>query len=122
MRIRKRIEERRFTAPRINALLRELLQNKSRFWRAVAEKLSKPRRSRVVVNVSKINRIAKDGEKIVVPGKVLGAGVINKKVDVICYECSQKAKEKIEKAGGKVVPIEEMLKKNPEGKGLKIVM
>ena len=122
MRIRKRIEERRFTAPRINALLRELLQNKSRFWRAVAEKLSKPRRSRVVVNVSKINRIARDGEKIIVPGKVLGAGVISKKVSVICYECSQKAREKIEKAGGKVVPIEEMLKKNPEGKGLKIVM
>ena len=122
MSIRRKIRKRKFEDPRMKALLLELAKTKSRFWKAIAEKLARPRRKRVAVNVSKINRIAKNGDKVVVPGKVLGMGVIEKKVSVIAYDFSEKAKRKIEKAGGKAILIEEMLKRNPEGKGLKIVV
>ena len=43
-------------------------------WGALAEELEKPKRIRVDVNLSSINRFTKEGEIAAVPGKVLATG------------------------------------------------
>ncbi len=100
----------------------ELRKTKAPFWNRVYELLSRPARKRVVVNLSKINRYAEDGDVIVVPGKVLGAGELEKKVTIAAFSFSYSALEKINNAGGKAVHILELVKENPKGKGLKIII
>ena len=90
-------------------------------WLDVAGILSSPKINKVNVNLNKINENAKEGETILVPGKVLSQGEIQKKVKVIAFSFSEKAKEKILKAKGEVSTISEEIKKNPEAKGIKII-
>lgn len=120
--LRKRIQKRRFEDPRMKKLLISLSKSKSKFWTAVAKQLSAPRRSRVAVNVSQLRRNVKDGETVVVPGKLLGAGGIDRRVTVAAYHFSEASAEKIKAAGGKVMLIEELLDKDKSGKKLKMVI
>ncbi len=94
----------------------------SGLWRDVAEHLIKPTRKRVVVNVSKINRYADEGDIIVVPGKVLGSGRIEKKVTVAAFAFSDKAIEKIRRAGGKTITLSELVRDNVEPKNVKLLV
>jgi large subunit ribosomal protein L18e len=90
-------------------------------WRDIAERLERPLRVWPEVNVSRIERYAKDGDVIIVPGKVLGSGVLTKKVTVAAWKFSSSAKEKIEMAGGKTMSIKELMKKNPKGSNVLIM-
>jgi large subunit ribosomal protein L18e len=90
-------------------------------WLNVAGLLSSPKLNRINVNLNKINENAKEGETIIVPGKVLSQGEINKKVKIVAFGFSEKAKEKILKAKGEISTISEEIKKNPEAKGIKIL-
>ncbi|MCD6549568.1 50S ribosomal protein L18e [Candidatus Micrarchaeota archaeon] len=76
---------------------------KRKVWKRVAELLSKPTRKRVTVNLSKISKLATDGSTVIVPGKVLGVGKLNKKVTVIAFSMSRSAEQKIKEAGSKPV-------------------
>ncbi|RMF06615.1 50S ribosomal protein L18e [Candidatus Woesearchaeota archaeon] len=93
---------------------------KSKVWRAVAEELQRPSRQMRVVNISKINRYANEGDTVVVPGKVLGSGELTKKVTVIAYQFSKQAQDKISQSG-KLLSIEEALKNGIKNKGIKII-
>jgi len=95
---------------------------KSNFWKRIAEEALRPRRRKRVVNISKINRLTKPKDKVIVPGKVLGDGEINHSITLSAFEFSRKAIEKILSANGKILTIEEMIKKNPTGKGVKIIV
>lgn len=94
---------------------------KSKAWRRVAEELRAPSRRRVVVNLSRIERNAKEGLTLVVPGSVLGSGFITKPVKVAAYRFSAKAKKKILEAGGQAMTLDELLEQNPSGKGVIII-
>ncbi len=96
--------------------------NKARVWSYVAELLERPRRKRVEVNISKIERYAKPGETIVVPGKVLGAGNLTKPVTVAAMAFSISAIEKIRAAGGRPIHILELVKENPRGSGVRVII
>ena len=115
-------QRRKFTNIVLRKTLDELRKTKSPFWRRVYELLSRPSRQRVVVNLSKINRYANEGDVIVVPGKVLGSGNLEKKVTVAAFAFSYTALEKIQESGSNAIHISELVKKNPEGKGLKIII
>lgn len=91
-----------------------------KIWGRIAKDLSKPSRQRRTVNVYKIEKCAKDGETIVVPGKVLNQGELKKKVDVAAFSFSKTAEEKISKVG-KVMSIKELIDKNPQGKKVRIL-
>ncbi|MEX0569399.1 MAG: 50S ribosomal protein L18e [Candidatus Njordarchaeota archaeon] len=106
----------------IKLLKKVARENKANIWRYVAELLQKPRRLRPQVNISKINRYTKDGDTIVIPGKVLGAGNLDHKVTVAAYSYSESAKEKIENAGGKVISIQDLINENPKGSNVKIII
>ena len=96
--------------------------NKARIWRYVAELLERPRRRRIVVNVSKINRYTAPGDVVVVPGKVLGAGILDHGVTVAAMAFSRSALEKIKKAGGRAIHILDLVRENPRGSGVKVII
>ena len=77
-------------------------------------------RRRRVVNLSRIQRFAKENESIIIPGKVLSTGDLSKKVNVTALSFSESAKEKIKKAGGSAQEIREILSK-PIDKGMRII-
>ena len=85
-------------------------------FKAVADKLSSPASQRSQINISKIEKFANEGETIIVPGKVLGTGIISKKVTVVAFSASEGAIEKITKAGGKFIRINEYISGKPETK------
>ena len=90
-------------------------------WKRVALDLEKSTRQRRIVNLSRINRHTKENDVIVVPGKVLGSGMLNHKLTISAYQFSEQAKDKIEKAGAKIVPLLELSKEKPDGKKLRII-
>ena len=89
-------------------------------WDALAKDLSKPTRIRRHVNLTRLNAYVKDGETVVVPGKVLGTGGLSKELTVAAWRFSDSAFEKINKAG-KAISIEELMKKNPKGSKVRII-
>lgn len=91
-------------------------------WRALADSLRRSKRRRASVNVSKINRHSSEGETVVVPGRVLGSGALSHRVSVAALSFSRQAVEKIERAGGRCLTISDLLKENPKGSRVKIIM
>jgi large subunit ribosomal protein L18e len=106
-----------------NPLLVETLiaAKKNEKWNEIASVLSTPRRKRINLNLEEINKNSKIGESIIIPGKVLSEGDIDKKIKIIALSFSSKAKEKLIEAKCEVLSILEEIKKNPEAKGLRIL-
>jgi len=113
------------TNPELVLLIKDLKIHAKRhntpIWRDIAERLERPLRVWPEVNVSRIERYAKEGEVIIVPGKVLGSGILTKKVNVAAWKFSKSAKEKIEKAGGRVMTIRELMMENPKGSNVRLM-
>lgn len=118
--------QRRKTNPNLVRLIDELLktsaEKEARVWKDIAERLSKPLRNYAEVNVGKLERYAREGELIVVPGKVLGSGEITRAITVAAWRFSESARRKIEAAGGKCISLQEALRENPEGKNVRIMV
>ena len=85
-------------------------------FKAVAAKLAAPASQRPQVNLSKIERYAKEGETIIVPGKVLGDGTLSKKVTIVGFKASEGAITKITAAGAKYVDLKDYISKKPDSK------
>ncbi len=98
-----------------------LKAKKNEKWLKIANLLSRPRKQRINLNLDKINELVEEGENIVIPGKVLSQGKIDKKINLIALDFSENALEKISKKGIKYQTILEEIKKNPEAKGIKII-
>lgn len=105
----------------IRDLKKEAHKNEAQIWRDIADFLSRSRSRRVTVNLSQLNRYTKDGDSVVVPGKVLGAGNIDHAVNVAAFSFSEQAQSKILKAKGKCLSISKLVEGNPKGSGVKII-
>jgi large subunit ribosomal protein L18e len=90
-------------------------------WKRLADELERPTRQRREVNLFTIDLTANDNETIVVPGKVLGEGELNKPVSVAAFKFSESAREKIVRAKGKILTIADLMKSNPKGKNVRIL-
>jgi len=103
------------TNPVLRELIKELktlaIEKKQKFWKRIATELEKPTRQRRIVNTKQISIKTKENEEIVVPGKVLGNGLINHPVIVYAWAYSRKAKQLIESAKGKALSIKDLIKK-----------
>lgn len=104
----------------VKELKQAAIERKTPLWKRVATDLEKPARNKRVVNLYKLEKFCKDGETVVVPGKVLGTGVLTKKVTVIAHNYSADALEKINKVG-KAVTIKDYLKTKTLAKGVRIL-
>ncbi|MHA1689337.1 MAG: 50S ribosomal protein L18e [Promethearchaeota archaeon] len=101
-------------------LIRDLWKTKKRIWKTVSKKLSGPRKNRAEANLYRINKKTKEGDVIVVPGKVLGVGELDHEITIACLNCSDSARIKILSSGSKLLSIEELLEQNPKGSNVKI--
>ncbi len=105
----------------IEELKKTSYEHKAKIWKNVAVKLEKPLRNRPEVNLDRIERNAKKNEIILVPGKVLGSGEINKSLTVAAFSFSGNAEKKITDAKGTTVTIREIMEKNPKGNNIRIM-
>ena len=105
----------------MRTLINKLEKSESAAWKDVAERLASARRRKAEVNVLSIDKYAKKDETVVVPGIVLATGDISKPVTVAAWRFSQVAEEKIKKAKGSAVSIEELFEKNPKGSNIRIM-
>ncbi|MFP4000542.1 MAG: 50S ribosomal protein L18e [Candidatus Natronoplasma sp.] len=113
------------TNPNLISLIKELKdqarEKDAPIWRDVAERLEKSSKHWAEVNLSSIERNVEEGETIVVPGKVLGAGILKKEVTVGAFKASNSAEKSIAEAGGELLDLRELAERKPEGSGIKIM-
>ena len=108
-------------ADTIDTLVKVSRENSSTMWRDIAERLSGGSRRYASINVGKINRLSNDGDIVIVPGSVLGSGIINKKVTLSALKISKSAMEKLQKSGSSFKPIKQFATENPKVKNPKIL-
>jgi large subunit ribosomal protein L18e len=113
------------TNPNLVTLIQHLKDasrtNEAPVWRDIAVRLEGPQSRWAEVNVGKLQRYAAENDVIVIPGKLLGAGELAKKLTVASYRSSGQAKDKVENAGGTSMSIEELLAKHPKGSKIKLM-
>ncbi|MFH0831763.1 MAG: 50S ribosomal protein L18e [archaeon] len=71
-----------------------------------ANLLANPRRKAVIVNIGDLEKQTKEGEKVLVPGKVLGKGEIKHKITIAAFSFSQEARNKLKSS--KIIGLIEM--------------
>ncbi len=101
--------------------IRAAKKSGSPFWLRIAGILSGPRRSRIAINLNEIEAVTSEGDSVVIPGKVLSQGEVSKKIAVAAFGFSEKSREKLSRTKSYAVSILEEIKKNPQGKGIKIL-
>ena len=109
------------TNPILKKQIEELKTQKAAIWKNLAYELDRATRKRREINLSRLQRHVKDNEVVLVPGKVLAAGMLNKKITIAAWNFSGKAMEEIRKSGGTILTIGELVKKHPTGKGVRII-
>jgi len=95
---------------------------KAPFWAAVARHLSKSHRSMAEVDVVKLAAITPASTIALVPGKVIGAGKVERAVSVAALNFSAGARAAIARAGGKCLTIDELAKQNAKGTGIALIV
>jgi large subunit ribosomal protein L18e len=112
------------TNPRLASLIAELKavsrDTGANVWADVADRLEKPRRTHAEVNLGRIERYAREDETVVVPGKVLGSGVLQKNVTVAAVDFSSTARKKIDQVGD-AVSLEQVAEQNPDGSNVRVI-
>lgn len=94
-------------------------KNNAPVYTRASEELQRSTRNQVEVNLSRINRYAEDGDTILVPGKVLGAGRLDKNITVAALEFTSSARKAINDAG-ELVYVEDLVDDNPSGDKVKL--
>ena len=85
----------------------------------LAKELSGPTRLQSKVNIESLDKV--NEKKVVVVGKILSQGEINKKIEVAALGFSKSAKEKLKKAGCEIRTIKQELESNKKLEGVKIL-
>lgn len=98
-----------------------LAAKKNSAWLEVAGLLSGSRKNRTNFNLNEITKKAEDSKKVLIPGKVLSQGDMDKKIKVIALSFSERAKEKLKSSGCESITILEEIKSNPEAKDIKVL-
>ena len=83
-----------------------------------AKELARPKRLWASINLDLID---KQGKDVLIVGKVLSQGELNKPVKIVAWGASEKAIEKMNKSKANFVLIIDEMKKNPELKNLLIL-
>ena len=90
-------------------------------WLTTANYLNKSISTKRKVNVGKISNITKKDEVVLIPGKVLGGGMVSHRIVVGAYSFTKSATIKIKNAGGEVLSIPIFVKRYPTGKNVKLI-
>ena len=96
-------------------------KNDAPLWRRIATKHQGSSRNRPRVNVSKLEYNVNKNGKAIIPGKLMGTGIVTKKMTVAAYSFTESAREKINSAGGKCLTYNELIKKAPKGTDVVVI-
>lgn len=99
-----------------------LLARKQKAWHKVAQKLAGSTRQHISINLDDLDRQAREGDTLVVAGKVLGAGEVTKRFRVCAASFSSSAREKLKNAKVEIASLAEEIRKNPKAEGLKQIL
>ena len=97
------------------------VKNDAPIWSKLAEYALKPSIARRDVNLNKIDRLTKENDTVVVPGKVLGTGNVSHKITLCSFSISNSAATKILGNGGKIINYSSLIQQNPTGKGVVLI-
>lgn len=87
-------------------------------WKRVSEFALKTTRSKRIINVNGIEKLTKDGDVVVFPGKVLGTGDITHDISLFCFDISKTAASKVKSAGGRILDYKTLIDERPKGTGV----
>lgn len=111
--------------PILRRLIRKLRKKgrelKADIWIDLADRLARSNRSRSEVNLSQLDRHSEENDMVVVPGKVLGSGKLSHPLSVAALNFSNRARNRIQNAGGEILSVEELLDRNPNGSNVTIM-
>jgi large subunit ribosomal protein L18e len=100
---------------------RAFKSSKAPIWRYLEQEISRARSIRREVNISRLASVTKNGEIVVVPGKVLGLGEMDHKLTVYAFSFSERARKNITDVGGTVIGLDELIGSYPDGKGVRVI-
>jgi len=115
--IKQRMKEK--TNTDIVETIKEAKKNKE--WGKIAQIISASSKKYSTFNLKHIEKETKEGDTVVIPGKVLGSGNVTKKVRVCALNFSESARDKLKENKGEIITILEEIKKNPKAEGIKIL-
>ncbi|MBS3071981.1 50S ribosomal protein L18e [Candidatus Pacearchaeota archaeon] len=118
-RTKLKIRLRRKTNPSLNETISNAMKNKA--WNDIAKLVAMPTRQHTSINLDEINSKATLGDTILVPGKVLSRGDLDKKIRICALSISKSAKDKLKFSKSEFLTILEEIKKNPKAEGVKII-
>ena len=90
-------------------------------WSHIAKIISSSTRKQSAINLFEINAHTKEGDTVVIPGKVLSKGELTKKIRLCALGISEVAREKLKKTKTEYATILEEIKKNPRAEGIKVI-
>ncbi len=96
-----------------------VLAKKNPQWIEVANALTSPNKERKIFNLENLEKT--NSKILAVCGKVLSQGEISKKIKVVALGFSKGAKEKLNKAGCKMVSLMEEIQNNKDAKDVEIL-
>lgn len=94
----------------INEFEKLYRKTKTPLFERIVKELKKPARIKRSINLSKINRYSIEGSNVLVLGKVLASGEISHKINIIAFDFSPSALEKLKSAGCSAKTINEFAK------------
>lgn len=115
---------RSYIPPKIQTitLLREAGKTSGRrIWMDMLKRLKSHKSQMSKVNISKVSNLTQEGDVILIPGKVLGGGLIDHRIHIGAFAFSGVAVEKIRRADGEPLSIQAFIQKYINHKGLIIL-
>ncbi len=94
---------------------------KNKGWMEIAQIISGSTRKYPSVNLKDINKKSADGDTIVIPGKVIGAGELNKRIKICAVKFSSSALDKMKTSKSEAVTLVDEIRKNPRAQGIKVI-
>ncbi len=91
-------------------------------WMKIAQLVSGSRKKYPSVNLDRISKESENGDIIVIPGKILGNGNLDKKIKICALYFSDSATQKIKESKSEMVKIIDEIKNNPSANGVKIII
>ncbi|VVB76145.1 50S ribosomal protein L18e [Candidatus Tiddalikarchaeum anstoanum] len=95
----------------INSLEKEYRKSKKPFLARVIKELKRPTRKKSEVNISKINRYTPEGSNVFVFGKVLSAGTLDHKVNIVAFKYSKSAVAKLKSSKSTIKTLKDWASK-----------
>ena len=116
--IAKRIE--RKTNPLLREIIVLLKKQDKQFWVRIADLLSRP--DNYSVNLEKLNNLTSEKQTVIVPGKILASGHLTHSIKVSAFAISESAKQKLKASKSEFISLNDLLKQNPKGADIRVII